>query len=97
MKCDAGIKGKGPKELFDQAQVELPGGILLEIDPVGEKRPVGDVQNNPDQRLIHGNGRLAITRYSLFIAQSLFECQPKTDSQIFNRVVIVNIGIAPAS
>lgn len=95
MKSDSGIKGKGSKKFFDQPQIEGSRGVLFETNTICEKWPVGDVHCDPNQRFIHGNGCFPVTPYSLFFPQRLFEGQTEADSQIFNRVVVVNLRIPP--
>ena len=95
MKRDSGVKSQGPEKLFDQTHIEVSGGILFEINPIGEKRPVGDVQDDPSQCFIHWNGRFPVTPYSLFFTQRLMKGQPEANTQVLDRMVVVNFGITP--
>ena len=68
MQCDSGVKRQRPKKFFDQTQIEGSGGILFEINPIGKKWPVGDVQDDPSMRL---DGHLVLG--SSIVMQQLHE------------------------
>ena len=88
------MQDKGPEKLLGQGCIKSPYPAVGNGYVVMQKRPVGDIDYNPHQRLIHREAALTIPGYPLEIPQSLFKGLAQAYSRIFNRMVIIDLNIA---
>ena len=88
------VLGEGPHELLGQTGVKTSNFLVRHSDAVMQERPIGDIDDNTHQRLIHGYITRAVTLNAALIAERLSNCLTKAYPDVFDGVVIVYLNIA---
>ena len=90
---DFGVVGKPTEKLTKKIHVKTAHLSARPFDFAEQTRATRKVHNNPTQRLIKRDIAVAIARNAALIADGLFKGHSKGDSNIFNRVMVINVDI----
>lgn len=90
---DFGVVGKPTEKLTKKIHVKTAHLGARPFDLTEQTRATGKVHNDPAQRLIKRDIAVTIARNAAFIADGLFKGHSKGDSNILNRVVVINVDI----
>ena len=90
----ASVVGKSLEKLFNQTDAEVAHHGIFVINMVDESLAIGEIDRDPCERFIHGKKEKSIAADPAFFAECFFECLPKNDAGVFDRVVIINFDIA---
>jgi hypothetical protein len=72
-------------------EVELEAGGFTGVD---EERSTRDIDHSLHQGLIEGNERVAEARDARFVSERLLDAGSEHDSDVFDRVVHIDVGVA---
>jgi uncharacterized membrane protein len=91
---DPGIHGERLEPLPHQFGIERADLIVAERDPEHQERPSRDVDGDAGERFVHGHVNVRVPVQTLHVAERLLHRLPEGDSNIFGRVVMVDVEIA---
>ena len=94
MKVHQGVAADGRPEFLNQLSIELADLLRWELDPIHKRHATTQIDRRCDQRLFHRQRHVTVASDPLLIAQRLIQAATEADSDIFDRVVMVNVQIA---
>lgn len=89
------VLAEGPEKLGNQLCFELTRPALEWRHMADEKWPVGQVENNPGARFIHGNRGMTVAPDSCAVSESKVQGASQADPQVFHRVMAINFEVTP--
>ncbi len=96
MQGNTGMLRKSTQEFLCQSRVERTDFLIGNGCIILQKGPIGYIDHDTHQSLIHRQMALTIPRYPALIPQGIHKRLPQTDTDILNRVVVINQDIALA-
>lgn len=88
---------KRTPEMFGKLDGEVSDHLPARLHFIDQVEPAGQIDDRTTQRLIHRHERLAIAIYPGLVTQRLHESLAQGDSDVFDRVMIVDFEIAFAN
>jgi hypothetical protein len=88
------MQRQGPEEFLGKGSVKCADFLILKGSRKIEIRPIGNINCNLGQGLIHGNSAEAVTAYTAQVTQGGLECLPKADAEVFNGMMVIYLNIA---
>ena len=80
-------------EVLHQLAVELADLGGRELGLKHDVRATAEIHGGRYERFFHGQGEVAVTANSRLVPQGLLQCASETDSDVFDRVVLVDMQI----
>src|SRR5208282_3970938 len=91
---EAGIPGQGLKELAHKLGVEGADPLGREFGPEDEERPARYVERHARQGLVHRQKTVGVAGQAAFVAERPGQRLADGDSDVLDRVVIVDVAVA---
>lgn len=90
----AGMIDQTMEKFREQIDIELPDRRPREIAMHLQTRPPGEINHHPRQRLIKRHVTVSVAGQSLFVAPRLGQSLTKRDTDIFHRMMGIDMKIA---
>jgi hypothetical protein len=81
------------KKLLDQVDIKIAGFTDFECDSIREECPIGDVDHDSAQGLVHGNDRMTVSPDSFLCSERLAQRFPQANPYVFDRVMMIDLRI----
>ena len=94
MKIHQSITTDRRPEFLNQFSIKLPDLLGRELNSIHKRHATAQIDGGCDQRLFHWQRHVTVATDPLLIAQRLIKAATKTDPDVFDRVVMINVQIA---
>src|SRR5271156_2710897 len=95
MQREPGFSGEGPEQPAPQGDEETADPLGREFALKDEERPARHVERDPRQRFVHRQQAVGVAGQAALVAERLGKRLAQGDADVLNRVVIVDMAVAP--
>ena len=93
MQIHQSIAADGRPEFLNQLSIKLADLLCWEFHSIHKRHATAQVDGRCDQRLFHRKRHVTVASDPLLITQCLVQAAAKTDPDVFDRVVMINVQI----
>src|SRR5213594_4008900 len=97
MEIELRCLGERAPEMFGQLNGEVSNLLPFCLNFVDKVETSRQVNNGTAQRLVHRNNRFTVAIDPGLVPQRLDKCLAKSDRNVFNRMVIINLEVTIAA